>query len=242
MKLSVIIPCFNEEKTILIIIKKVVLSILPTGWEKEIIVIDDGSTDSTRNLLQNLDTKQFNIKIIRKTKNKGKGAALKSGFLEATGDFLVIQDADLEYDPDQFEKLLAPIIEKETNIVFGSRNLEPQPFHLDTLYVHGGIIITKIFNFLFHTRLTDATTCYKIFPSSFIPRLLTIKNNNFSYDLIYLTYALARKNKVVEVPILYNRRTKKDGKKLHWTDGIKVILVLLKLKYNEIILKLYIRD
>lgn len=234
MKLSIIIPCFNEEKTIFKIIEKVSLAPLPLGWEREIIVIDDGSTDGTRRFLQDVINTNFNIKIIQKAKNEGKGAALKMGFSAASGDYIIVQDADVEYDPFQYRKLLTPIIRKEADIVFGSRNLEETNLPSHVLYLYGGLAITAIFNLFFRTQLTDITACYKVFPCSFVPQLLHFPHNNFSYDAIELTYALARGGKIIEVPIRYTGRTKKDGKKLHWSNGFTFLLVILKLKYNEI--------
>lgn len=231
MKLSIIIPCFNEEKTILHTLEKVKHARLPESWEKEIIVVDDGSSDRTREILRNSNDSQ--IQVVYKIKNEGKGAALKAGFSCATGDYILIQDADSEYDPTEYSKLLDPIIQKQADVVFGSRNMRRNNIPFNTIYFYGGLAITKAFNLFFGTKLSDITTCYKVFPHSFISRLVCISGDGFSFDAVDLTYVLvAGGGRVVEVPITYTARTRQEGKKLNWTHGVVCLVSMWKIKFR----------
>ncbi len=238
MKLSIVIPVFNEERTILEVLDTVRRVHLPDGWEKEIIVVDDGSTDRTRHLLQQADFAQStDVTILLREKNEGKGAALKLGFSLCTGDYIIIQDADLEYDPKEYSGLIAPITRKEIDIVFGSRNMKRGNTSFNAVYFYGGAALTKVFNLFFGTRLSDITTCYKVFPRSFVPRLAAFPGRGFSFDAIELTYALAKGRSIIEVPITYATRTRKEGKKLKVRHGIKCILSILEIKTREAVPK-----
>lgn len=229
MKLSIIIPCFNEEKTILYVLEKVKHARLPEGWEKEILVIDDGSFDGTREILRSL--KDSEIQVRYKEKNKGKGSALKLGFSLCTGDYIVVQDADSEYDPEEYPKLLAPIIQNQADVVFGSRNMKKNNIPFSAVYFYGGLGVTKVFNLFFGTRLSDVATCYKVFPRSFVPRLESLKGEDFVFDVIKLTYVLVKGGRVVEVPITYVARTREEGKKLRWIHGVKCLVAIWKIKF-----------
>lgn len=228
-KLTIVIPCFNEERTIELLLTKVKEAKLPFGFEKEIIVINDGSTDTTPQILSRLAN---DLKIITKTKNEGKGAALKTDFREASGDYILIQDADLEYDPNEYSFLLEPIKNGMVDIVFGSRNLKKDNKPSSKLYFHGGRFLTAVFNILFKTKFTDITTCYKIFTRSYIPKLICLPSNNFVFDGIELTYALSQIGKIQEVPISYYGRNKKGGKKINMTDGLRFLTAMLCLKFQ----------
>lgn len=233
MKLSIIIPCFNEEKTVLDTIEKVFRARLPQGWEREIITVDDGSTDKTRYILQKAEKVfQERMKVIIKEKNEGKGAALKTGFTEASGDYIMIQDADSEYSPEDYFKLLTPIIQKQADIVFGSRNMGHNNVPFNTVYFYGGLAVGKIFNLFFGTRFSDITTCYKVFPRALVPRLAYLPSHDFVFDAIELTHALSQGGRVVEVPIAYVARTKKEGKKLNWTHGMKCLMAIGRIKFD----------
>ena len=228
-KLSIVIPCYNEEKTIKKILKKVTKAKLPMVWEREIIVVDDGSKDNTKEILKTLKNK---IKLIFKEKNEGKGAALKKGFKAVTGDYILIQDADLEYNPDDYIKLLQPILNNKTKIVFGSRNLKKGNIRFNWLYFYGNLFLSEVFNLLFGTKFTDVSTCYKLFPKKVIPELIQLSGNDFVFDVIELTYQLTKEGKIIEVPINYKARTKKEGKKINWRHGVKCLILMLKIKFR----------
>jgi glycosyltransferase involved in cell wall biosynthesis len=214
MKISIVIPCYNEEKTIEELLNKVLEVQLPENWKKEIIVVDDASSDNTKNILKKYKDK---VKIIFKNKNEGKGAALKEGLKHATGDYILIQDADLEYDPNDYIKLLEPINKNEAQIVIGVRK-----FNKFNLFYFGGKILTKIFNLFLGSNFSDNATCYKLFPRKLIPQILKYKENDFSFDNVCLSYELFKSGlKIKEIEINYNPR--KEGKKIKIKDGFIVL-------------------
>jgi len=227
-KLSIIIPCFNEKQTIAKVLLNVKKVKLPRGWNKEVIVVDDFSTDGTRDDLRGYS----NIKLILREKNGGKGAALKDGFKTANGDYILIQDADLEYDPKDYIRLLKPILKGESEIVFGSRILKKNNVPFSKSYFYGGLLISKIFNLLFGTKLSDVATCYKLFPRYLVPRLIYLPSNDFVFDVIELTHQLIVSDKVIEVPINYKPRSKKEGKKINWRHGIRCLFAILRLRLS----------
>lgn len=224
MKLSIVIPCYNEEHTIKEILLRVLavdLSFPDVSWEKEIIIVDDASTDNTKNIL-----KGFNhvAKVITLSKNNGKGTAVKRGLEEATGDYIIIQDADLEYNPNEIPLFLKELKPDSSYVVYGSRNL----YHVKRKgFIHqrlGVWFITKMINGFYNLRLTDVWTCYKLFPQSakehFVP-------GRFEAELLFTT-ALARANfMIMEVPITHAPRDAKYGKKIRIIDGLKAIQLLL---------------
>ncbi len=227
MKLSVIIPVYNEVKTLEDIIKRVEA----VNIDKEIIAVDDGSSDGSLDILTRM-ANEGRIKLIKHDKNSGKGAAIKTGLRAATGDFIIIQDADLEYYPEDYPKLLEPIIGGEADIVFGSRNLGNNSVHISRYYFYGGLLSSKIFNFLFGTKFTDIHTCYKVFPKKLVSQLICLSSDDFVFDAVDLTYQLKNNGRVVEVPINYNARSAKEGKKLNWRHGVKCIIAMLGLRFN----------
>ncbi len=231
MRLSIIIPCYNESRTLEELLDKVIVAPLPQGWNKEIIVVDDGSNQETKNTLSRLQPGLFSL--VHRKHNGGKGAALKDGFAKASGDYLLIQDADLEYDPADYLALLSPIDQKKAQIVFGSRRTKRENASGNILYAWGGVLVTKIFNVLFKTNLTDIATCYKVFPKYLVPELLKCKNQSFIFDMVDLTHVLATHEKIIEVPISYRARTKQNGKKLKWTDGIRAVTRMFALKFSS---------
>jgi glycosyltransferase involved in cell wall biosynthesis len=191
---------------------------MPSGWRKEVIVVDDGSTDGTRDILRKYERE---VRVVENGLNGGKGSALKRGFKAATGDYIVIQDADLEYDPSDYPKLLQPIIDKKADVAFGSRVLSKNAVPLGRIYFYGGLLITKIFNLLFRGRITDLATCYKVFPRKYLGELIALPSDDFVYDVVELSYVLYRRaSRIVEVPIRYDSRKKTEGKKLNWRHGL----------------------
>lgn len=228
-KLSVIIPCFNEEKTIDEIVRRVEAAALPAGWEKEVILVDDFSTDETRNKISEYSQKHI---VVLREKNGGKGAAVKSGLEKVTGDFVLIQDADLEYNPDDYQKLVGALNEK-CSIVFGSR-LRQENDYFSLVYLYGSEVLTHVFNLFFRSKFTDITTCYKLFPREVIPLLLLWPENDFVFDAVCLTYELNKFNpNIVEIPIRYSPRGREEGKKVNWRHGLKSLLLMMEIRAGK---------
>ncbi|QQG37885.1 MAG: bifunctional glycosyltransferase family 2/GtrA family protein [Candidatus Kaiserbacteria bacterium] len=227
MKLSVIVPCYNESATVEGVVERVGHAALPSSWSKEIIIVDDGSDVATKAALARLEAKPAAPRVLTHEKNGGKGAAIKTGLRAATGDYVVIQDADSEYDPSEFSSLLAPIIEGSADSVFGSRVLKDNNVPYNAVYFYGGLLVTAVFNLLFWKRLTDIATCYKLFHRSHIPALLSASHDDFVFDAVDLTLELVSTGRVVEVPIRYSARSKATGKKLNWLHGIEILIALV---------------
>jgi len=226
-KLSIIIPAYNEEKTLAEIMKKVKeITILPL--EKEIIIVDNNSTDKTLEIAENIAQNTQNTRVFLE-KEKGKGFAVRRGLFEATGDLLLIQDADLEYNPEDIPKLLEKAISKKT-VVYGSRNLNPKRKG-GFLVKMGVLFLTKEFNLLFGLKLTDLWTCYKLFPKE---ASVYFKGGGFESELLFSALVVKNGFNIVEVPISYNNpRTKAEGKKIRYRDGFWGIFVLLGEKFRK---------
>jgi glycosyltransferase involved in cell wall biosynthesis len=240
MKLSVIIPVYNEISTIETLIEKV----LKVDIDKEIIVVDDFSTDGTRELLESKYELNGNLRILYHERNMGKGFAIRSALNHVKGDIVLIQDADLEYDPKEYHKLLDPIINGKTKIVYGSRfykvsvtrfiaswiarSLKEHPFEL--LYI-GNFIGIQILNFLvhvlYHVKITDEATCYKVFDKSVI-KDITLKCRRFEFCPEFTAKVIKKGYKIYEVPISYSPRPNLEGKKITWRDGLWAIYTLIK--------------
>jgi len=228
LKLSVIIPYFNEEKTIEILIRKVIAGDLA----HEIICSDDGSTDSSNMLVINLKNEFPDlIKISGSSINKGKGSAVRKGLAISTGDIILIQDADLEYDPSQYSELLRPFEDDNVKIVYGSRNLNGNPHSSFSFYL-GGVILSKIVNILYDSKITDESTCFKLFRSEVI-KSFDLECDGFEFCPEVTSKALKRNFKITEVPIVYTPRSKSEGKKIKWIDGVIAVYTLLKFRLRK---------
>lgn len=238
MILTIIIPVFNEQKTILEIFKKVASVKLPSSIRKEIIVIDDGSTDSTPDMLIKFQAKNKTFQILRHDRNQGKGAAVRTGLENATGDIIVIQDADLEYDPNYFPLLLKPILSKRADIVYGSRLID-YPLKLwgknkTILPIHlvANWFLTGLTNFFFNSNLTDMETCYKMFKIKTL-KGINIKSNGFEFEPEITIKFLKKEYKIFEVPITVKPRNYKAGKKINFWDGLMAIWTILKYRFSD---------
>lgn len=227
--ISVIIPSYNEGKTIIKILEKIAVIDL----DKNIIVVDDGSSDNTWELLNSFSKKtSLNLKLIRHQKNLGKGAAIQTGLKQATGEIIIIQDADLEYDPSDYQKLIAPILSNQAEVVYGSRNMG-QGRSGKMIYKWGGIIITIVADLLYGLKLTDEATGYKIFKKGILESL-KLESTGFEF-CPEVTAKIARKGyRLVELPILYNPRSHQEGKKIKFKDGLIAIWTLIKYRFKKL--------
>lgn len=223
MLFSIIIPVFNEAS----FLPEVIRRVEETPYDKEIIIVDDGSTDGTREFVQSLGDNH--IKVILHTKNMGKGAALRSGITIATGDIIIIQDADLEYDPKDYPALLEPILQGKADVVYGSRFLGGPHRVLFFWHSVGNNLITLVSNIFTDLNLTDMETGYKVFRKE-VFQDIRIESNRFGFEP-EITAKVAKKGfRIYEVPISYSGRSYEEGKKITWKDGVKAMFTILK--YN----------
>jgi glycosyltransferase involved in cell wall biosynthesis len=224
MKLSVVMPVYNEQATL----REVVSRVLAVPLEVELICVDDGSRDGSREILAELQIDHPQIRVMLQPKNMGKGAALRCGIQEATGDFIIIQDADLEYDPSDYPALLGPLIEDKADVVYGSRFLGSGP-HRVLYFWHsvGNSVLTLISNALTNMNMTDMETCYKVFRREIL-QSIPIEEDRFGFEPEITVKISKRRLRVYEVGIGYWGRTYEEGKKISWRDGFRALWCLLK--------------
>jgi glycosyltransferase involved in cell wall biosynthesis len=228
MLLSIVIPCYNERKTILTLLERVRAAKLPSDVSREIIIVDDCSKDGTRDLLAKLSGQD--LSVVYHAKNQGKGAALRTGFKSAKGDVVVVQDADLEYDPEEYEKLLLPIIDGRADVVFGSRFLTTRERRV-LYYTHFLVnrMLTFISDVFTNLNLTDMETCYKMFRKEILDKI-AIQEDRFGFEPEITAKVSKLKCRIYEVGISYSGRTYEEGKKIGFKDGIRALWCIVK--YN----------
>jgi glycosyltransferase involved in cell wall biosynthesis len=225
MKISIVIPCYNEIKTIETLLSRVLAVDLGQN-EREVVVIDDFSTDGTRDYLQTID--DDTIRVVFHEENQGKGAALRTGFAHAQGNVIIIQDADLEYDPEEYPKLLKPILEGNADVVFGSRFAGGES-HRVLYFWHsiGNKFLTLLSNMFTNLNLTDMEVCYKVFKREIL-QTITLEEDRFGFEPEFTAKVARRDYIVYETGISYHGRTYQEGKKINWRDGFRAIYVILK--------------
>ena len=224
--LSVVMPAYNESETIEEIIRRV----LAVPVRTQLIVVDDGSKDGTRDILARLE-RELGFTVVLQPGNQGKGAALRRGFEEVRGDIVVIQDADLEYSPEEFPALIELIADGRADVVYGSRFLGRHRVFLFTHYL-GNRVLTLITNILYNTMLTDMETCYKVMRTEVL-RSMTLHSDGFGVEPELTAKIFKRGYRVYEVPISYDGRGYEEGKKITWRDGVVALWVLLKYRFTE---------
>lgn len=229
MKLSVIIPVYNEAATLKALVESV--AAVDAGVEKELVMVDDCSTDGTRDVLQAIAVEHPAWRVVFHERNRGKGAALRTGFAAATGDVLLIQDADLEYDPREYPLLLKPILEGRADVVYGSRFLGGGP-HRVCFFWHsvGNKLLTTFSNMMTNLNLTDMEVCYKVFRRKVLADI-ALQEERFGFE-VEITAKIARGRwRIYEVPVSYYGRSYEEGKKITWRDGFRALWCILKYRF-----------
>ena len=231
MKLSIVIPVYNEAATISKIVDLV--RSVDVGLEKEILLVDDCSRDGTREVLEKLGQAGADLKVLFHAVNQGKGAALRTGFGAATGDVVLIQDADLEYDPKEYPRLLQPILDGHADVVYGSRFLGGGA-HRVVFYWHylGNLLLTTLSNMTTNLNLTDMEVCYKVFKREVI-QSIPLQENRFGFEVEITAKIAKRKLKIYEVPISYYGRDYSEGKKIGWKDGFSALRCIVKYAFAD---------
>jgi glycosyltransferase involved in cell wall biosynthesis len=227
MKLSVIIPVYNEKQTILKIVRKV----KAVDLEKEILIVDDCSTDGTREELKSLE-RDREIRIFYHDQNRGKGSAIRTALHHVQGDLVIVQDADLEYDPQDYVKLVRPIMEGKTEVVYGSRYLSKENILPFTKFKIGVLFLNWLVKVLYGFRTSDEATCYKVFKAELL-KSLSLKCKKFEFCPEVTAKVLKRGHKIIELPISYRYRTVEEGKKIGWKDGLSAVLTLIRYRFFD---------
>jgi len=230
MKLSIIIPCYNEVNNLSPLINKVDAVVLERKIKKEIILVDDGSTDGSTEYIKKKI--KDNIKKLYHQKNMGKGAAVKTGIKQATGDMIIIQDADLELNPEEYNSLISHMLDNKYSVVYGSRTLNKNNKFPNLFFLFGGKLVTFVTNALYSSKLTDEPTCYKLFKTDLIKKI-KIENDRFSWEPEITAKILKMGIEIGEVPISYVARKKQEGKKLRFKDGFEAIWTLLYYRFKR---------
>jgi glycosyltransferase involved in cell wall biosynthesis len=228
MKISVVIPVYNEVETI----KEIVGRVQAVEIEKEIIIVDDYSTDGTREHLREINQADENVAVLYHDHNQGKGAALRTAFQAVTGDVVIIQDADLEYDPREYPLLLAPIVDGRADVVYGSRFLGGPHRVLFFWHYVGNKFFTLLSNVLTNLNLTDMETCYKVFKREVLDEI-KVKSNRFGFEPEFTAKIAKRGYRIYETPISYSGRTYAEGKKIGWKDGVKAVFAILWFRFFD---------
>jgi len=228
-KLSVIVPVYNERNTVVEVLRRMRSVELADGIEREIIVVDDGSSDGTRDVLRQLG--DSTVRVIVHDGNRGKGAAVRTGLAVATGDYVLIQDADLEYDPEDWPKLIAPVLRGKARVVYGSRFTGERR---NMLFFHwvGNRMLSLVTNVLYNTTLSDMETCYKLVDRELLLDL-GLRCNRFDIEPEITSKILKRKIRIYEVPISYTGREFDEGKKITWRDGFAALWTLIKFRFGD---------
>jgi glycosyltransferase involved in cell wall biosynthesis len=228
MKVSVVMPVYNEVATI----KEIVSRVQAVTLEKDIIIVDDSSTDGTLELLEEIPQSYDNLRVIHHDRNQGKGAALRTGFAAVTGDIVIIQDADLEYDPREYPALLEPILDGRADIVYGSRFLGGPHRVFFFWHYMGNKFLTLLSNMLTNLNLTDMETCYKVFKKEVLDNI-KLKSNRFGFEPEFTAKVAKKGFRIYETPISYSGRTYDEGKKIGWKDGVKAIFCILWFRFFD---------
>ena len=228
MRISVLMPVYNEVETI----KEIVSRVQKIELEKEIIIVDDYSTDGTREHLREISQTHENVTVLYHDHNQGKGAALRTGFRALAGDIVIIQDADLEYDPNDYPLLLEPILDGRADIVYGSRFLGGPHRVLFFWHYLGNKFLTLLSNILTNLNLTDMETCYKVFKKEVLHEI-KIKSNRFGFEPEFTAKIAKKRFRIYETPISYSGRTYAEGKKIGWKDGIKAVFAILWFRFFD---------
>lgn len=228
LNVSVIIPCYNEEKTI----QAIVEAVRAVNIASEILIVDDGSTDGTREILNQWPKDDTLVRIIFHDHNQGKGAAVRTGFSAAKGEVFIIQDADLEYDPRDYPSLLKPIEEGRAKVVYGSRFLGGPRKTMYFWNMVANRTLTFTTNILYNTILSDMETCYKVFRAEVV-RGMKLRSRRFEFEPEITAKVLKRRYRIYEVPISYNGREWNEGKKIKWTDGPIALLTLIRYRFTD---------
>jgi glycosyltransferase involved in cell wall biosynthesis len=228
-KLSIVVPVFNERNTLVEILRRMRAVELPDGIEREIIVVDDGSSDGTRDVLNQLG--DSTVRVVMHEVNRGKGAALRTGFAHATGEYVLVQDADLEYDPEDWPRMLNPVLRGKARVVYGSR-FTGERRNMLLLHWIGNRFLSMTTNVLYNTTLSDMETCYKLIERDLVASM-RLHSNRFDIEPEITAKILKRGIRIYEVPISYSGREFDEGKKITWRDGFSALWTLVKYRFRD---------